>query len=508
MKILEDIYELLKKYYGYTSFRNGQENIINNILSERDILAVMPTGAGKSICYQIPALAFDGITIVISPLISLMQDQVRSLVSVGVKAAYLNSSLTPRQMDMAIQNALKGIYKIIYVAPERLTTDSFIEFGSSRKISLVAVDEAHCISQWGHDFRPSYMQISSFINKLPHRPVIAAFTATATERVKNDIVNNLNLSNPFMLTTGFDRKNLYFGTYKPLDKNQFVLNYIERNKDKSGIIYCSTRKSVDEVSQMLVQSGYKALPYHAGMTDGDRIFNQNEFIYDRTKIIVATNAFGMGIDKPNVRYVLHYNMPRNMEEYYQQAGRAGRDGEPSECILLYSSRDVKVNEFLINKSAENENMTNIEKERFIQSELEKLRLMTFYSTSKTVCLRKRMLGYFGESFSAPCDNCSVCNGDGASRYSPHIVVTSDSKAIYVDEALLGRLNSLRSSLGVRLGIPAFAVLNDATLRELAAFKPRSISELSKISGLGESKTKRYGQNFIDIIVQYENEADF
>ena len=505
---MTDIYELLKKYYGYTSFRNGQEEIINNILSHRDISAIMPTGAGKSICYQIPALAFEGITLVVSPLISLMQDQVRSLISMGVRAAYLNSSLTPRQMDMAIENARKGVYKIIYVAPERLTTDNFINFACNQNISLIAVDEAHCISQWGHDFRPSNMQISDFIERLPYRPVIAAFTATATERVKRDVINNLKLQNPFTLTTGFDRKNLYFGTYKPLDKNQFVLSYVERNREQSGIIYCSTRKAVDEVSEMLVQSGYSALPYHAGMSDNDRTYNQNEFIYDRTKIVVATNAFGMGIDKPNVRYVLHYNMPQNMEEYYQQAGRAGRDGEPSECILLYSGRDVKVNEFLIKKSADSENMSDEEKIKYIDAELQKLKIITFYSTSKTICLRKRMLEYFGERFSAPCNNCSVCNGDGMESYSAHIVITGDSRKLYVDEALLERLKKLRLSLATRAGIPAFAVLNDATLREMASLKPRKVTDLGKISGFGETKTKRYGQLFIDVINDYENEADF
>lgn len=502
------IYEILKKYYGYTSFRNGQEEIINNILAHRDISAVMPTGAGKSICYQIPALAFDGITLVISPLISLMQDQVRSLIGMGIRAAYLNSSLTPRQMDMAVSNARQGIYKIIYVAPERLTTDSFIDFACNQNISLIAVDEAHCISQWGHDFRPSYMRISDFTEKLPYRPVIAAFTATATERVKKDIINNLKLENPFTLTTGFNRKNLYFGTYKPLDKNQFVLSYVEDNKENSGIIYCSTRKAVDEVSEMLIQSGYSALPYHAGMSDSDRTYNQNEFIYDRTKIVVATNAFGMGIDKPNVRYVLHYNMPQNMEEYYQQAGRAGRDGEPSECILLYSGRDVRVNEYLIRKSADNQNMTDEEYRRYIDTELEKLKTITFYSTSKTVCLRKRMLGYFGEGFSAPCNNCSVCNGDSMESYSEHIIMTGDSRKLYVDEALFERLKKQRLSLAKRAGIPEYSVINDPTLREMAAFKPRKITDLSKISGFGEVKTKRYGQIFIDVINNYENEADF
>lgn len=505
---MSNIDDLLKKYYGYDSFRKGQESIINHILSGRDISAIMPTGAGKSICYQIPALAFDGITIVISPLISLMQDQVRTLISMGVRAAYLNSSLSPRQLELAVANARKGVYKIIYVAPERLETESFVDFAVNNDISLLAVDEAHCISQWGHDFRPSYTQIADFVAKLPKRPVIAAFTATATERVKRDISRNLRLIDPYTVTTGFDRENLYFGTYKPIDKTKFILDYVSRNEEQSGIIYCSTRKGVDELARILAESGYSALPYHAGMSDNDRAYNQNEFIYDRTKIIVATNAFGMGIDKPNVRYVIHNNMPQNMEEYYQQAGRAGRDGEPSDCILLYSGRDVKLNEFLIKNGADKENITDdTERERYIEAELEKLKLMTFYSTSTTVCLRKRILRYFGEEFYPPCNNCSICVGESRVD-SSHIVVGGETKHLIIDEALLERLKKKRLQLAVSSGVPAFAILSDATLREIAAYSPRKLSDLHKISGFGESKVARYGQAVINVVTEYENEADF
>ncbi len=510
---MNDIYQLLKKYYGYDSFRKGQENIIQNIIKGRDISAVMPTGAGKSICYQIPAMTFDGITLVISPLISLMQDQVKNLISMGIRAAYLNSTLPPRQMSLAIENAANGVYKIIYVAPERLMTDSFITFAVNANISLIAVDEAHCISQWGHDFRPSYTQISEFTEHLPKRPVIAAFTATATERVKQDIAANLHLIDPYTVSTGFDRENLYFATYQPVDKTQFILNYVSQNEDRSGIIYCSTRKEVERIAQILSESGFSALPYHAGMSDSERIYNQNEFIYDRAKIIVATNAFGMGIDKPNVRYVIHNNMPQNMEEYYQQAGRAGRDGEESECILLYCARDVKLNEFLIQKGSEKENdhLDEESRQQYIDAELEKLRLMTFYSTSKTVCLRKRILQYFGEKFYAPCHHCSVCNGESRTD-SYHIVMNdmknADNQKLYVDEALLDRLKKKRISLALASGIPAFAVLSDASLREMAAYAPGKISELTRISGFGEAKINRYGKAFIDVINEYENEAEF
>ncbi len=507
---MSDIYEILKKYYGYSSFRKGQEEIIQNILNGRDVAAVMPTGAGKSICYQVPALAFDGITIVVSPLISLMQDQVRTLVSMGIRAAYLNSTLTPRQMALATQNARNGVYKIIYAAPERLETDSFLDFAANNKISLLAVDEAHCISQWGHDFRPSYTNISSFIEKLPERPVVAAFTATATEQVKKDIIRNLKLHSPYTTTTGFDRQNLYFGTFDPDSKIGFLRNYLSQNEEKSGIIYCNTRRDVEMLALTLSSEGYSILPYHAGMSDSDRQHNQNEFIYDRTKIIVATSAFGMGIDKPNVRFVIHFNMPINIEEYYQQAGRAGRDGEPSECILLYHGTDVYTNKFIIQKNSDNEIGTYEERQRQIQHQLNNLKLMVFYSTSTEICLRKRILNYFGENFYPPCGNCSVCNHESRSHFSrirPLIKVQDRSgKPLIADEALLERLKKKRSSLALAAGIPGFAVLSDKTLRELAARSPLSVVELTEISGFGESKIRRYGQAFIETITDYQNDC--
>ncbi len=494
---MADIYGILKSYYGYTSFRKGQEDVINSLLSGRDTLAVMPTGAGKSLCYQIPALCMEGVTLVISPLISLMQDQVRNLIAMGIRGAYLNSSLTPRQMEKAIANAKQGMYKIIYVAPERLEMPSFIDFACSQNIPFVAVDEAHCISQWGHDFRPSYMQIADFIAKLPKRPVLAAFTATATQMVRSDIIKNLRLREPYSIGLGFDRENLYFGVYSPIDKTKFVVDYVKSHENKSGIIYCLTRRYVDELAEKLQDNGISALPYHAGLEDSERSFNQNEFIYDKAKVIVATNAFGMGIDKPDVRYVIHYNMPANIEDYYQQAGRAGRDGEPSDCILLYSGKDVRINEYLINKSEENELLDPVDVQKHIAIKLEKLKLMTFYSTSKTTCLRKRILNYFGEAYIPPCDHCSYCVKLSEEQIKKVQVPV-------LDKELLTVLEEARSNLAKRWGIPAYSVVNDRTLREMAMYRPKTEADLLKIYGIGQVKSQRYGKTFINAIEKYES----
>lgn len=341
--------ELLKTHFGYDTFREGQEAVIDALLAGRDVLAVMPTGAGKSICYQVPALMMKGITLVISPLISLMKDQVRSLNQVGISAAYLNSSLTQGQYFTALRYAKAGRYPIIYVAPERLTTDAFLDFALSADISMIAVDESHCVSQWGQDFRPSYLKIAEFVAQLPKRPVIGAFTATATKEVREDIARLLGLQDPFCTTTGFDRENLYFAVKTPKDKYKEVHDYILEHPDDSGIIYCLTRKLVEEVCGKLIRDGITATRYHAGLSDEERRNNQDDFIYDRCRVMVATNAFGMGIDKSDVRYVIHYNMPKNMEGYYQEAGRAGRDGDPAECILLYSGKDVVTNQSILSR---------------------------------------------------------------------------------------------------------------------------------------------------------------
>lgn len=398
---------ILKEYFGYSEFREGQEEIVHSILSGRDSIGIMPTGAGKSICYQVPALSMGGISIIISPLISLMKDQVAALNDAGVHAAYINSSLTVRQISLALEFAKQGKYQIIYVAPERLETDEFLDFACNVDIKMVTVDEAHCISQWGQDFRPSYLKIVRFIELLPKRPVISAFTATATREVIEDIGCVLRLNNPLVLVTGYDRKNLYYEVRTPKDKATEVVNYIDVHNQQCGIIYCATRKGVDELHQLLESKGIGVAKYHAGMSDGERSANQEAFIYDRKQIIVATNAFGMGIDKSNVRFVIHYNMPKSMEEYYQEAGRAGRDGEPAECILLYGAKDVRINQFIIENGYENEELNPSQRELIRERDEERLKAMTYYCYTRD-CLREYILRYFGEYGNNSCDNCSNC----------------------------------------------------------------------------------------------------
>ena len=396
---IQEAKKLLKQYFGYDEFRQGQEQLIEAALNGQDVLGIMPTGAGKSLCFQIPALMMDGITLVISPLISLMKDQVGTLNQAGIHAAFLNSSLTQGQYHTALKYAMQGRYKIIYVAPERLETEGFINFAlnSGVKISMLAVDEAHCVSQWGQDFRPSYLKILEFLKKLPYRPVLTAYTATATAEVRDDIMDILNLRDPFVLTTGFDRENLYYAVKRPRDKYRELLSYLKEKEEKmpgsSGIIYCLSRKNVEEVCYQLREDGFSVTRYHAGLSDEERKENQEDFIYDRKQIMVATNAFGMGIDKPDVRFVVHYNMPKNMESYYQEAGRAGRDGEPAECILYYAPIDNRTNRFLIENGEENEELDAITKQIVMERDWERLRQMTFYCYTKE-CLRHYILNYF------------------------------------------------------------------------------------------------------------------
>ncbi len=403
--MLQKALELLKKYYGYQSFREGQEVIIENILQGKDVLAIMPTGGGKSLCYQIPAMMMEGITIVISPLISLMKDQVDTLQQMDIPSAYINSSLTWNKLQEILYEAGNNKYKLLYVAPERLESEGFIELLKNIKISMIAVDEAHCVSQWGHDFRPSYLRIKNIRDIAGNSPIVSAFTATATQEVKKDIINLINLKNHFEIITGFDRANLKFEVVNTNKKTQYVLNYAEENKGKSGIIYCLTRKITDDVCAKLVKAGHKAVSYHAGLSNNARNISQDDFLFDNADIIVATNAFGMGIDKLDIRFVIHYNMPKNIESYYQEAGRAGRDGEKSECILLYSPQDIVMNNFLIDKNPGDNKA----------GDYAKLRDMVNYCNTDK-CLRRHLISYFDESYKVEtCNNCGSCLNETESQ---------------------------------------------------------------------------------------------
>ena len=406
--------ELLKRCFGYDSFRRGQRELISEILNGHDVLGIMPTGAGKSICYQIPALLLPGLTIVVSPLISLMQDQVASLCENGIPAAYLNSSLDEMTRRETLAAVFQGRVRILYATPERLETESFLHIARELPVAMVTVDEAHCVSQWGQDFRPSYMKILSFLQLLPRRPVVSAFTATATKEVAQDIIHILGLQAPFQLTTGFDRENLYFEVREPRDKLNELLGILRGHPGESGIVYCMTRKNVDRITALLTENGISAAAYHAGMSDAERTQNQEDFLFDRISVMVATNAFGMGIDKSNVSFVVHYNMPKNIESYYQEAGRAGRDGSRADCILLYAPGDVRTNMFLIEHQAENDMLSEEQRTMLRAKDEERLKLMTFYCT-RHECLRHFMLSYFGEKSPNYCGNCSSCRSNYETR---------------------------------------------------------------------------------------------
>ena len=402
--------EVLKRYFGHDGFRPGQEELIDSVLGGRDVLGIMPTGAGKSVCYQVPAMLMDGVTVVVSPLISLMKDQVGALRENGIPCAYVNSSLDYRELKETYERAAAGDYKIIYAAPERLCTADFLRLSETVKMSMVTVDEAHCVSQWGQDFRPGYLKITEYIKSLSYRPPIGAFTATATEEVRRDIIKLLELKEPKVAVTGFDRKNLYFEVKRPKAKdklNQLVYFLGGRGRGKSGIVYAISRKTVESVCDELCERGFAATRYHAGLSPEERRRNQDDFLYDRKTVMVATNAFGMGIDKSNVSFVVHYNMPKNIESYYQEAGRAGRDGSPSDCLLLYAPGDVRTNKFLIDNTDENEELSDEEREFIRERDYERLRQMTFYATTDD-CLRGFILKYFGETAGSECGNCSNC----------------------------------------------------------------------------------------------------
>ena len=601
--------QILKQYFGYTAFREGQESLIDHTLQGDDVLGIMPTGAGKSICFQVPAMLFDGITIVVSPLISLMKDQVQSLTANGIPAAYINSTLNVNQTYKAIENARNGKYKIIYAAPERLDVDEFVSFAGSANISMVTVDEAHCVSQWGQDFRPSYLKINEFIDKLPKRPVISAFTATATSEVKNDIIRILRLKQPYVAATGFDRENLYFEVQKPKDKYQAVVHYLKNNPDKSGIIYCATRKAVEQVCGNLQNDHYNATRYHAGLSESERASNQDDFLYDRKTIMVATNAFGMGIDKSNVNFVIHYNMPKNIESYYQEAGRAGRDGTNADCILLYGGQDVITNQFFIDHTSEQNELDPEILELVKAKERERLKQMTFYCHTMD-CLRAYILRYFGDRTGHYCGNCGNCKQnfetvdilddskkiisciyrmrerygiqmlidtlrgsrsekiqnlrlDQLSTYgimkevpqgrireivnylvlNEYVVLTNSEFPVvklgakyrallksdepifmkvviesertpkkakpgkpksnrYVGEInqhLFAKLKELRFQIAAENKVPAFVIFSDATLIDMCRKKPADKAGMLEVSGVGEIKFERYGEQFLKII---------
>ena len=531
---MKEILKTLKNTFGHDDFRHGQREMVQTLLSGKDAFGIMPTGAGKSICYQLPALMMDGITIVISPLISLMKDQVMALKSMGVPAAYLNSSLTAWQQNEAIRRATLNTYRIIYVAPERLEVPSFLNFATNAKLAMIAVDEAHCVSQWGQDFRPSYLHIANFIDKLPKRPVVGAFTATATKKVQEDVVSLLKLQSPLRITTGYDRPNLYFSCYKPTDKKAYLVDFVSQRASQSGIIYCQTRKAVEEVCFMLKSMNFPVTRYHAGLDDNERMQNQEDFRFDRAKIMVATNAFGMGIDKSNVRYVVHYNMPKDLESYYQEAGRAGRDGADSICVLLYHSRDYFTAKWMIENSEDHPDFTKEQQDKRIAHDLERLRQMMNY-TNSTTCLRNAILRYFGEYNTKPCMACSVCNKESLviDTGVPYTIPNKATRKTRREEkrlsasshtplhdktirwtawekAQFNNLKELRYLLSQNLRLPAYLIFSDSTLQNMINRRPKNLQEFLEVSGVGEAKQKRFGPVFLAVLKDGKepNEAIF
>lgn len=559
-----DKFSTLKYYYGYDTFKEGQAEVIDQLLDGRDALCIMPTGAGKSVCYQIPALLQSGTTIVVSPLISLMKDQVNTLLQMDISAAYINSSLSLQEYRETLREMKQNGYRIVYVAPERLHSEAFLKVCLQIQIPFLAVDEAHCISQWGQDFRPSYLTIRDFTERLPDRPTIGAFTATATPDVRQDIEELLDLEDPFSVTTTFDRPNLSFTVRHPDSKDKELLRTLKGRRDQSGIVYCSKRKDVERVCDMLNARGFEATRYHAGLDDKERMENQDDFIFDRKRIMVATNAFGMGIDKSDVSFVIHYNMPKNIESYYQEAGRAGRDGSKADCILLYAPSDVNTIKFFIENPMPREDLDEDTLAEIKEKDYERLRQMTFYATTRD-CLREFILRYFGERAPHYCGNCSNCLTefeaglndlstygllsdtpykkirqmidalltDGFLRMEegeyPVLRLTAASAEILrgqrrvetefvreavelrndrtdgqavEDKALLTKLKKLRLQLARTFSVPAYVIFTDVSLQDMCRYRPQTKDALLDMKGVGEAKAAKYGERFLEVIREH------
>ena len=475
--------EILERCFGYREFRPGQEELIDGILAGRDVFGIMPTGGGKSICYQVPALMLPGITLVVSPLISLMRDQVLALKAAGIPSAYINSTLNAAQMQAVYRNLLAGQYKIVYIAPERLDYGGFGNVVSKLQVSFVAVDEAHCISQWGQDFRPSYLRIVHFLEELPRRPVVGAFTATATKQVREDVERILRLREPVRTVTGFDRPNLSFEVIHPDRKDPELLRLLASRRRRSGIIYCATRKKVESVCQLLKDHGYGATRYHAGLEEEERTANQEDFIHDRKTVMVATNAFGMGIDKSNVSYVIHYNMPKSIEAYYQEAGRAGRDGAEAECILLYNGSDVTTAKFLIDNSADNEELDPQERETIRLQDMERLAMMVGYCKTKE-CLRGYILDYFGQKHPQACGNCGNCKGE----FEP-VDITREAQMI------LSCVKRIYDRLGYYVGVAVVArVLQGSKEKKLLQLGLDELSTYGLLNTTGRTQIRAMAEH--------------
>ena len=500
---MQDAYNVLKTYFGYDSFRTGQESLIRAVLSGRDALGIMPTGAGKSLCYQIPALIFPGLTLVVTPLISLMEDQTGALQGRRIPARFINSAMPRSEREEVLTLAAKGALRLLYVSPERLASPRFLSFAENADISLLVVDEAHCISHWGREFRPSYRRIGDFAARLKARPVILALTATATREVKEDILGNLGLRDPFCLTTGFDRPNLFFTVQHPADKWQALLGFLHKYKGSCGIVYCMTRRTVDALAKRLACRGIACRPYHAGLPEKVRRENQEDWLAGRVLLMVATNAFGMGIDKPDVRFVIHYNLPMDMENYYQEAGRAGRDGKPSECILLTNDKDLPVCRFFLDHPGKIEDGGKIRKFHFLTARgpentfrdyrLRKLRNMQRYAAGKT-CLRQAMLTSFGEAAPAFCGKCSVCLRLPDPGLSVRRVQPDTENA-----ALHRELVALRKRLSKETGTPPWKIFSDRTLHDLALVRPVTLPDLLLMENAGLLRSLRFGRYFLDEI---------